>query len=44
MDGEVVEGGEVGDAGGTKVFEVEDGEAVRTNGGGVGGFGDCGLD
>ena len=44
LDGEVVEGGEVGDAGGTKVFEVEDGETVRTYGGGVGGFGNCGLD
>ena len=35
LDGEVEKGGEVGNAGGTKVFKVEDGEVVRTKGTGV---------
>lgn len=40
LDGEVKEGGEIGDASWTKVFEVKDGEIVRTEGRGVGGVGD----
>jgi hypothetical protein len=35
LDGEVEKGGEVGNAGGTKVFKVVDGEVVRTKGRGV---------
>jgi hypothetical protein len=38
LDGEVEKGGEVGDAGRAKVFEVVDGKIVRTKGRGVWGF------
>ena len=40
LDGKVEDGGEVGFAGGTEVFEVVYGEVVGTYGTGVGGFGD----
>ena len=41
LDGEVIKGGEVGNAFRAEVFEVEDGKPIRTKGSGVGGFGNC---
>ena len=44
LKGKVVEFGEVGEGRWTKVFKMEDSEAIRTNGSGVGGDGNGFLD